>query len=357
MRCGRFVWQSILVAGWSGLAVAAPAGRERSSDASYASRSVMVNGRAFGCQVVTLNWKGRLQPRVLIPSGGLGRTEAFEEMARRGRAVAAVNGSFFAAYKTSGDKDPDMTLIRNGQIIHKGIIGSVTGFGPHGAVMGRLDLPIRGIVETDSRRTSWYAYWINRTPTGANSVTIFTPARGARMRVSGGMSVVVREGVVEQITEGDTAIPASGFVIHLLGKETSWAGKFSVGAKVSYEVLRNPDSNVEKWQEVAEAVGAGPRLVTDGQITYDPEGEGFSDPKILSMAGRRSAIGITRDEKILLVVASGATVREMAGIMKQLGAYQAMNLDGGASSGLYCNNSVLVKPGRLLSNALIFCRP
>jgi exopolysaccharide biosynthesis protein len=47
----------------------------------------------------------------------------------------------------------------------------------------------------------------------------------------------------------------------------------------------------------------------------------------------------------------------MADILRKLGAYQAMNLDGGASSGLYCNGQTLTAPGRLLSNALVFCRP
>ncbi|WP_233432483.1 MULTISPECIES: phosphodiester glycosidase family protein [Thermoanaerobacterium] len=40
--------------------------------------------------------------------------------------------------------------------------------------------------------------------------------------------------------------------------------------------------------------------------------------------------------------------------MKDLGAYDAMNLDGGASSGIYFKGEYLTKPGRDLSNALIF---
>lgn len=39
--------------------------------------------------------------------------------------------------------------------------------------------------------------------------------------------------------------------------------------------------------------------------------------------------------------------------MKKAGAYQAMNLDGGASSGLYYNGKYLTTPGRKISNALV----
>jgi len=37
--------------------------------------------------------------------------------------------------------------------------------------------------------------------------------------------------------------------------------------------------------------------------------------------------------------------------MQKLGAYNAMNIDGGASSGLYYKGKLLTIPGRDLSNA------
>lgn len=105
-----------------------------------------------------------------------------------------------------------------------------------------------------------------------------------------------------------------------------------------------------------EAVGCGPRLVADGAVSYDPAGEGFSSPKILSSAGARSAVGVTRDRTLLLVTCGGATVRQLAEIMKALGAWDAMNLDGGASSGLWAQGRLLTRPGRPISNALVFVK-
>ncbi|SDT44593.1 Copper amine oxidase N-terminal domain-containing protein [Paenibacillaceae bacterium GAS479] len=98
---------------------------------------------------------------------------------------------------------------------------------------------------------------------------------------------------------------------------------------------------------------AGPRLLVDGIAKLDPKGEGFRDPKILTGGGARSALGVTRDHKLLLLTVGGATIPQLASIMKAAGAWQAMNLDGGASSGLYYNGSYLTRPGRLLSNALL----
>lgn len=101
------------------------------------------------------------------------------------------------------------------------------------------------------------------------------------------------------------------------------------------------------------AVQAGPRLVVNGKVSLDVKNEGFRDPKILTGGGARSALGITKDHKLILLTTGGATIPQLAEIMKKAGAYQAMNLDGGASSGLYYNGSYLTAPGRQISNAII----
>ena len=100
------------------------------------------------------------------------------------------------------------------------------------------------------------------------------------------------------------------------------------------------------------ALQAGPRLVVNGQVSH-PDLDGFKDPKILSNGGARSAVGLTRDHKLILLTSRGATIPQLAQLMKQAGAYQAMNLDGGASSGMYYNGSYITTPGRKISNALI----
>lgn len=101
------------------------------------------------------------------------------------------------------------------------------------------------------------------------------------------------------------------------------------------------------------ALQAGPRLLVDGKVSLDVKAEGFKDPKILTGGGARSALGLTRDHKLILLTTSGATIPQLAEMMKQAGAYQAMNLDGGASSGLYYNGKYLTTPGRQISNALV----
>lgn len=102
------------------------------------------------------------------------------------------------------------------------------------------------------------------------------------------------------------------------------------------------------------ALGGGPRLVKDGKVALNPRAEGFKEDKILSKSAMRSGIGILSDGSILLATVPSVTMKQWAEIWKKMGAVQAMNLDGGASSGLIANGRVVTRPGRELSNVLWF---
>ena len=174
----------------------------------------------------------------------------------------------------------------------------------------------------------------------------------AGSKAPGGTQVVVSDGVVRLVGSGGSLIPASGYVLAFAGGEMGLAGRFKQDAKCAFRVEYEGAQDQAFWNGVQEAIGCGPRLVKQGEICYDPSSEGFSHAKIISMSGSRSAIGITRDKQLLLVTTS-CTVRQFADVMKALGAYDAMNLDGGASSGLYANGRSLQTPGRLVSNAVV----
>lgn len=124
---------------------------------------------------------------------------------------------------------------------------------------------------------------------------------------------------------------------------------------------RNPDMPVDLddpdhglfWERVEEGVGCGPRLVRDGEVKIDPYSEGITSDEVLSGTAIRSAVGLTRDGWMLLVVSHPTTLADLAEAMRRLGAYQAMNLDGGSSSGLIVRGHSLLTPGRWLSNAIV----
>ncbi len=113
-------------------------------------------------------------------------------------------------------------------------------------------------------------------------------------------------------------------------------------------------------------LGAGPLLIKNGRIVLNAEAEGFSAAFIREQASR-SAIGLTPDGKLILVAVhhraygKGPTLAEMAQIMQQLGTVDALNLDGGSSTGLYLGGQLLDRSPQSaarLHNALgIFLQP
>ncbi|MTI83640.1 MAG: copper amine oxidase [Firmicutes bacterium] len=296
---------------------------------------------------------GAAVPTVVLAQDRIGGTEELASMASRSGAKVAINGTFFEAY--DGVPEPWGTLIKNGQVVHVGSVGTTVGFTASGQVkMSPVEINIQGGQDGSySWPGNWYAYGFNRTPTG-NSVYIYTRERGTNVGFKSGINVVVSGGKVTNITRGEnSAIPGDGFVINLSGSEEYLADRFSLGDTVQYRANLNAGDGSD-WSDVITAVGAGPGLVTNGVISANPAVEGFTSEKILTMAGARSAIGAKKDGTIMLVTVPGATIEKAASVMKGLGAYNAMNLDGGASSGLWYNGKHITRPGRQLSNALIF---
>lgn len=105
--------------------------------------------------------------------------------------------------------------------------------------------------------------------------------------------------------------------------------------------------------KVESLLACGPRLLTGRRITVYPAAEGFRDKRLFRPA-RRSAVGITKHGKVIFaVIVTPVTLTEAAKIMRALGCVDAMNLDGGGSSALYCSGKFFVKPNRKLSTVLM----
>ena len=230
-----------------------------------------VNGRSYSGTLVKVDLD-TVRIKVGVGRNRVGSTEALASMARRQKALAAINGSYFQAYNSEAYKPPVMTLITNGKAVFTGNIGTTLGFTAENEV--RMD-----------------------------RATVVLEALGGRLSRS---------------EQRDSTL----------------------------------ESAMAFWPKVREGIGCGPRLLTDGRVKLDMRGEKFTDPKVLSLSTERSAVGVTRDRQLLLVTTSG-TIPQLAAIMKSLGAYQAMNLDGGASSGLWLRGRYLRSPGRNLSNCLL----
>ena len=106
------------------------------------------------------------------------------------------------------------------------------------------------------------------------------------------------------------------------------------------------------WDNYPTIVGAGPRLIANGQVQTNEREEEFQ-PDVIAR-GPRTAVGWDKDRNWLFLVADGRqaasvglTIPETAVLFAQLGAVEAMNLDGGSSTQLIINGELANNPSAL----------
>lgn len=104
-----------------------------------------------------------------------------------------------------------------------------------------------------------------------------------------------------------------------------------------------------KWQ-VRDALAAGPALVINGEIRVTIDQEVFFNTPLLKN-NPRTAIGYTANGALLMLVVDGrqpasrgVNLIELAKLIHDLGAVEALNLDGGGSSTLVVNNQLINRP-------------
>jgi hypothetical protein len=273
--------------------------------------------------------------------------------------VAAINGGFFDAYSSLPIKNPCHTLIAGGEVVHKGDVGTLLAFDEQGRPrMGRVACKIVGALDGSyDWPNNWYAYWINRYPEGASTITIFDRWFGERAPSGHGFYAVVKGGVVTWTGYTAPQIPQTqgDYVVYFAGSEQALGiERFRVGRQCAYRVDMGGGPVDETGGHFGDGLGCGPRLLMNGRVNLSPVDEGFCSPKILCDSCNRSAVGYSRDRKTLIMFTTGSgTIRGLAEAARALGLYDAMNLDGGASSGLWCDGRYLVTPGREISNALV----
>ncbi len=118
--------------------------------------------------------------------------------------------------------------------------------------------------------------------------------------------------------------------------------------KASYMLQRG---HFKKWK-MSTAVGGGPVLINDGKIWITNNEELKFAGKAINDQHPRSAMGYTKDGKLIFLAiegrfpgkAAGASLTQTAQLLKDIGCIEALNLDGGGSSCLLINGKETIQP-------------
>ncbi len=309
-----------------------------------------------------------------LPDSRLNMTEDFEKMAGAKGAIAAINANFISSYGPV--KDPVGHVMIDGKLVY-GQSG-ITSLGitkNKDLVFGTPGIFTR--MFADGKRTNdmhigglayynvWTAYEINtRNPAKSNTI-MYTPNRGASIEIKApGYVATVRNKVLQSFVKLNppqtVSIPKDGYVTFFGSNVvSSWKGDngLSKGRNIEteYYLFKSKDASY-KLDEMQWMLSGAPDLVTNGKISTAKLPPGFTDSRFTTVSAYRTAIGVKKDGLLLLVSAKNVRISELKEIMLKLGCVNAINLDGGASSGMYYDGKVITMPGRKLATLLYVYR-
>lgn len=270
----------------------------------------------------------------LTNENGVSVRSPLSSMIKSSGATAAVNGDFFYM------GDPTYTygpVIRDGKLITSPLPYSYGYPTVSGLLDGNIDISVWNpeITVYGSDSTVYNVTVMNKTSSLDWAPTILTsdwnknsPGYDGKKDI---VEVVVVEGTVSEVrrNQPSTIIPEKGYVLASCNAAAieQMANSFSPGNPVTLNIKLDFSPENVDW-----SFGALNHLVKDGQLNQ------ISD-EVLG-ANPRTAIGFNKDntEMILVTIDGrnknyvGVKQTELAEILLSLGAYNAVNMDGGGST-------------------------
>jgi exopolysaccharide biosynthesis protein len=283
--------------------------------------------------------------------------ETTSSLAARYGAIAAVNAGFFRTTGTYRGESSGV-LVLDGKLISEPLEGRAALGLVQGSVGTQLifgHLKFSGHVES-ARGHRFAISGMNR-PRGADELIVYTPEfHRTTLTTPDGVEVIVRRNKVSRIRngEGSSAIPLDGFVVSACGRAREWVlTNLRAGSMVRLDSKLAPvESEMsDSWKRASFIVGGGPQLIKDGRVAITFEAEKIA-AKFVSDRHPRTAIGRLEDGRVLVVavdgrqpgVSAGMSLPELADLLLEFRASDAINLDGGGSTTMVVNGALVNKP-------------
>jgi exopolysaccharide biosynthesis protein len=291
--------------------------------------------------------------------------ETVSSMAARSGAAAAVNGTFF-----SQSGRPLGVLMINGEAVSYPISDRTALI-----ITEDRDCYIDNVIMNSSFEHNGSKYeltGINEPRDSSKDIILYTKHYGNLTETNKyGLEITVVDGKVTTIRAGNSWIPENGYVLSagaLYAEVLSTQVKIGDDIKTVINLI--PYSSSIKGR-VVELIGGGPRLLKGGMVYISKYEEKFR-PDVARGRAARTAVGVTADGKLLVVTvdgrprrklkkgegfSTGMSLTELAYFMQSLGATDALNFDGGGSTTMVINGSVVNRPAngyeQSVSNAIV----
>ncbi|WP_052128414.1 phosphodiester glycosidase family protein [Neosynechococcus sphagnicola] len=269
-------------------------------------------------------------------------------VAGRSQASAAINGGFFNRNRQL----PLGAIRQEGRWISSPILnrGAIAWDEKGRVKMGRLSLQ-ETLITANGQRLSLQSLNSGYVQAGIARYTqawgtTYTPLTDNELIVTVQADRVIAQRPLGKAGEATLPIPVNGYLLSLRSNRSA-ASAVAIGTALSLERTLTPDD----FDTYPQILAAGPLLLQNRQIVLDAKQEQFSDAFIRETASR-SAIATTSEGNLLIVAVhdrvggEGPTLGEMAQLLQQMGALEALNLDGGSSTTLYLGGQLLDRSSR-----------
>ena len=271
-----------------------------------------------------------LELRPLNRPDGMQGLSSLSQLARQDNAVIAINGGYFNRVNRlplGAMREQGRWL--SGPILNRGALGWEPGELPS---FDRLSL-----LESleDSQRQRWPIASLNSgyvqkglARYSADWGRSYQPISGSEMGVLLRGDTVIQRFELGELNNGVALRPEEQLIVARGGVSVPW----QPGERLRLQ--SQPSSNVG---QKANVLGGGPLLLQGGRIVLNGTAEGFSSG-FISQGAPRTVIASDGRELWLLTLQgvnnAGPTLQDTALLLQRLGLQDALNLDGGSSTGL-----------------------
>ena len=293
-----------------------------------------------------------------VAGGGTYTNKAtVSQMADRTNAVALVNGDFFTmqlqgvplgASIIDGDMKSSPAVLTD--IWSFGIDENNTAFIDSTKFVGSITAPNGKSYPIDGLNKTFYWYQPSKEYSHESKIQMYDSFWTSKSRgdKTAGEVLLSEDNVVEQIVYRkniDMKIPKGKKILQVSGGSERFVREnIKVGDKVQINTKIEPNRN---WKMM---IGGHALLVENGAIKkYTKD--------VTSIGGirARTAVGISKDGKTVYIVScegrtkrsAGLSLNELSQFMLDLGAFKAMNLDGGGSTAMAVRNLGDIKRTRV----------
>lgn len=297
-------------------------------------------------------------------------TETVSSMAKRHGAIAAINGGFFRLDSSIFAGDSTGVLIINDELFSESYGGRVALMIENAVDRTRVSIERANITDFIEVNGKSYDVGRNRERLENDLVIYSNNFNYTTLSDNSGTEYFVENNQVVKIIDkkGSNAIPPIGYVLSVSGKMAEeMANVLKVGTRIVHFVKQTSPVDSTKgtlFRAAEDIVGGVPQLIKSGKIDITWEQE-KTTKAFVENRHPRTAVAKLKDGKFLMITADGRSeesggigLEDLAKILLELGATDAMNLDGGGSTTMFLDGKVVNKPSdkegeRKVSDAIL----